>query len=135
MRLGVAQMPCELAAKTIIPSIRAAVAKILVEEYGIPRYRAARLLNTTPAAITNYLEGRRGSRFLDKIMNNPELLAIIKKISKMLAEGLENQESKDGLEYQKMICTICSSVNPLIEDREAHLTHVAAIHFKEGANT
>ncbi len=134
MRLGVAQMPCELAAKTILPSIRAAVAKILVEEYGIPRYRAARLLNTTPAAITNYLEGRRGSGFLDKIMNNPELLAIIKKISKMLAEGSEGQTGKDGLEYQKMICTICSSVNPLIEDREAHMMHVTSVHFKSGSN-
>lgn len=140
MKSGIALMPCEVAAKSIIPSIRAAVAKILVEEYGVPRYRVARLLNTSPAAVTNYLEGRRGNRFLDKILSDPELLSVVRKIGERLAEDLKNgtrrrssasTNTTNTLEYQKMVCIICSSINPLIEDREAHLSHVMEAHFKD----
>lgn len=125
------QMPCELAAKSIIPSIRAAIAKVLVEEYGIPRYGAARLLNITPAAITNYIEGRRGGRFLERILSDPELMNMIREIGRIFAENLKNNggrlESAEA-EYERLVCTICSSVNPLIKDREAHLRQVAMTH-------
>ena len=128
MKSVIALLPCEVAARAIIPSIRAAVAKILVEEHKIPRYKAARLLNMTPAAITNYLEGRRGNKFLDRILNDPELLAIVRRMSEMLAREAQGKERYSDMEYQRIICTICSTVNPLIEDREAHLSMALSRH-------
>ena len=120
-------LPCEVAAKSIIPSIRAAVAKLLVEEYGMPRYKAAKLLNMTPAAITNYLEGRRGARYLDRILRDERLMRYVRRLSEMLARGAEDEE-----EYQILVCSICSSVNPLIHDKEKHLAQVLSARNGEG---
>ncbi|MEB3755419.1 MAG: hypothetical protein GSR79_00955, partial [Desulfurococcales archaeon] len=62
--------PCEMAAKYVLPAIRAALAIVLTEEYGFTSYRVAKMLNLTPAAITNYRKGKRGIKLIDYILNN-----------------------------------------------------------------
>ncbi|WP_460123874.1 transcriptional regulator [Stetteria hydrogenophila] len=105
-------MPCEITAKYIIPSIRALIAKVLVEEYGVPRYRVAKLLNTTPASITNYLEGRRGNKFLEALMENAEVKSIVRRFCEKILSHPE-QSSIDMAEYREVVCSICTQINPL----------------------
>ncbi|MCS7145951.1 MAG: hypothetical protein RMJ28_02625 [Nitrososphaerota archaeon] len=47
----------------IVPSIRAALADILVKKYGLRKSKVAKVLGVSPAAITHYVSGARGQRF------------------------------------------------------------------------
>lgn len=47
-------------AERLIPALRAWLARVLVEEYGFSRRGAAEALEISPAAVTHYLDGKRG---------------------------------------------------------------------------
>lgn len=104
-------LPCEYAVKSVIPSIRASIAKVLVDDFNMSRYYAAKILRTTPAAVTNYLEKRRGDRYVDKILENPDLRRMVKKSARILMK-LSGRDDKDAYrDYQRAICMVCSRVN------------------------
>ncbi len=108
------ELPCEYATRVIIPSIRAGIARILVEEFGMSRYSAAKALRTTPAAVTNYLEKRRGDKYVDKIVQDPEIKELAKESARMLASIInEKDDDKVYGVYQKAICNVCSRINTL----------------------
>jgi len=54
-------LPEELAAKSVIPAIRALIVKRLVEEHGMTQQRAAKLLGVTQPAVSKYLHEKRGA--------------------------------------------------------------------------
>jgi predicted transcriptional regulator len=97
--------PCEIAAKYVLPAIRAALAIVLTEEYGFTSYRVAKLLNLTPAAITNYKKGKRGIKLIDQILNDPRTRKHIEDI----ASAISNQEYEPELFHEKT-CSICKIV-------------------------
>ncbi|MCE4601485.1 MAG: transcriptional regulator [Desulfurococcales archaeon] len=105
------ELPCEYAGKIVIPSIRAVIAKTLVEEYNYSRYRAAKLLGLTPAAVTYYLNGERGRKLIENISVQRDLMNIIREISEMIAknDGINTREAY--VKYRESICKICSRVN------------------------
>jgi hypothetical protein len=55
--------PDELSAKAVIPTIRAMVARKLVNEHSLTQQRVASLLGLTQAAVSNYVRQKRGSEF------------------------------------------------------------------------
>ena len=103
-----ALMPCEVAARTLIPSIRAAIAFVMIKEYNITRYEAAKKLGTTPAAITNYLEGRRGSKYLDRLLSDRRLYSLVSEAARIVAEGRSSEYTE---RYRRIVCSICGSIN------------------------
>ena len=105
------ELPCEHASKAVIPSIRAVVAKVMVEDFGLSRYTAAKLLDVTPAAITNYLKHKRGEKYIDEILNNDELMEIVNEIAKTLIEGNGVRDVKVYMKYKNLVCQICHRVN------------------------
>ena len=104
-------LPCEHAVKAVIPSIRASIARVLVEDFNLSRYSAAKVLRTTPAAITNYLENRRGDRYVDTIMGSPQLRSLVVKSAQVLLSINEREDKEAYKEYQRAICMVCSRVN------------------------
>ena len=104
-------MPCEIAAN-IIPSIRAAIAIALVEELGLSRYEAAKFLGMTPAAVTNYLEGKRGNVYLKKILRDERLYRIVREVASLIAKhrGLKGDALRA---YKEAVCKICCCLNEL----------------------
>lgn len=56
-------VPDELSAKTVIPTIRAMVAKRLVKDHGLTQQTVADMLGLTQAAVSNYVRLKRGSEF------------------------------------------------------------------------
>jgi len=105
-RLG--EMPCEYAAREIIPSIRAAVAISMVER-GVSKYRAASILGITPAAITNYVSGKRGGRYVEIILSNPEFRRLIERSGEVLLGDTDPRRKEEV--FRSMICAICSRLN------------------------
>ncbi len=77
-------LPVEIETKTLIPALRAILAKKLMEMYNIQEENISKMLGVTQAAISNYIRGTRG---------NPELitkLLSIKEVSDMIDEIASN---------------------------------------------
>lgn len=77
-------LPSEIETKTLIPALRAILAKKLMEIYNIQEEDISKMLGVTQAAISNYIRGTRG---------NPELitkLLSIKEVSDMIDEIASN---------------------------------------------
>jgi predicted transcriptional regulator len=77
-------LPAEIETKTLIPALRAILAKKLMELYNIQEEDISKMLGVTQAAISNYIRGTRG---------NPELiikLLSIKEVSDMIDEIASN---------------------------------------------
>ncbi|NOJ29168.1 MAG: transcriptional regulator [Nitrososphaeraceae archaeon] len=53
-------LPSEIEAKSLIPAIRAILAKKLIKEYDMKEEVVAKVLGVTQAAISNYVRGTRG---------------------------------------------------------------------------
>jgi uncharacterized protein len=77
-------LPAEIETKTLIPALRAILAKKLMELYDIQEEDISKMLGVTQAAVSNYIRGTRG---------NPELitkLLSIKEVSDMVDEIASN---------------------------------------------
>jgi len=51
---------CEVMFWKVVPAIRRELARILVEDLGMSKKDAAEAIGTTPAALSQYLRGKRG---------------------------------------------------------------------------
>ncbi len=105
------EFPCEHATRAVIPSIRAVVARILVNELGFTKYAAAKVLDVTPAAISNYISQKRGEKYVDKIMSDRHLYAIAREIALMLSKHKGAKTPEVFMRYKNLVCAICSQVN------------------------
>lgn len=90
---------CEAYAKRILPTLRALVAKIMVNEYGLTQLDAAKMLGVTQASINYYLTGKRGHKLLVELESIGTVYRIAKDIAKNLIEG--RMDSSDYL------CRLC----------------------------
>ena len=79
-------LPAEIESKTLIPALRAILAKTLAEKHNVREDEISKMLGVTQAAVSNYIRGTRG---------DPEL------IKKLLTE---NQVSE-------MIFEICDDLS------------------------
>jgi len=96
------RLPCEEAVKKIIPTIRALTAYILIKEYGLSIYSAAKLMGITPAAVSNYVSGRRGKKYQEIIESKPKIKEIIRNIANKLVKGATMEE------VIKEVCHACA---------------------------
>ena len=109
---GILVTPCEIAVKKYVPSIRASIANVLVKDYGLSVYRAAKILRLTPAAVSNYLLRRRGGEYVDVILSDRELYRMVTEIAERLIS-----DSIDGREMSHQLCIICRKLREKVEDR------------------
>jgi uncharacterized protein len=92
------KLPCQEVVWDLLPAIRAALAAALVRK-GHSQLQAARLLETAPAAISQYLSGKRGYR----IEFDDEIRAEIDRAADGLASG-------DDADVPARLCAICRSI-------------------------
>lgn len=64
-------VPCEVAMRDIIPSIKALLVKELVE-HGLSQLRAAALLGLTPAEASYYLKGKRANTTYRQVLESDQ---------------------------------------------------------------
>jgi len=77
-------LPSEIESKSLIPALRAIIAKKLANEYKIREDQISKMLGVTQAAISNYIRGTRGDPELIK-----KLLAE-KQVSEIIIEICDN---------------------------------------------
>ena len=59
-------LPAEIESKTLIPALRAILAKNLAENHNVREDEISKMLGVTQAAISNYIRGTRGDPELIK---------------------------------------------------------------------
>ena len=59
-------LPAEIESKTLIPALRAILAKNLAENHDVREDEISKMLGVTQAAISNYIRGTRGDPELIK---------------------------------------------------------------------
>jgi predicted transcriptional regulator len=92
------KLPCQEVVWDLLPAIRAALAAALVRK-GHSQLEVARLLETAPAAISQYLSGKRGYR----IEFDDDIKAELERAADEIANGTT-------ADVPARLCAICSSI-------------------------
>ena len=80
-------LPAEIESKTLIPALRAILAKKLAEDHKIREDEISKMLGVTQAAVSNYIRGTRGDpKLIEKLL-------VEEQVSKMLSELSDNLAS------------------------------------------
>lgn len=93
-------IPCEVAVKCILPSVRAMLAKELMTTHGLKQEEAAKRLGVSQPAISLYTRKIRGKSI--DIEADPDVTRLIRNLATTLA--------KDNLSHKDFIpkfCEIC----------------------------
>lgn len=79
------RLPCEVAVRSLVPAMRASIAKELADQYAMKQGGIAELLNVTQAAVSYYTREMRGAAVnIDKV---EEVRQAVKEIAAALASG------------------------------------------------
>jgi len=90
--------PCQQIVWDVLPAIRAALAAELVKN-GVSQQEVARLLDTAPSAVSQYLSGKRGYRI---VFEGP---------AQTLIEDLAREIKAGGVpDITTRICAICREI-------------------------
>ncbi|MEM2202550.1 MAG: hypothetical protein QW595_02825 [Candidatus Bathyarchaeia archaeon] len=97
--------PCVVVVKYLLPAIRALVTKELIEKHSLRKIDASEKMELTPAAITQYYKGERGTALTNEIERSPETMKMISQ----LAEAIAREETTPEDIIEKL-CEICSAI-------------------------
>ncbi len=119
-------LPDELVAKLAIPAIRALIARRLMSVYGLTQKQVADKLGITQAAVSNYVNGKRGITF--KAEDYPEVERGIETLSDALAKGEADEstimtrmtEICDYIRVQRLMCTPHKALEPGLDVESCH---------------
>lgn len=82
-------LPAEIETKTLIPALRAILAKKLMEKYSIQEEDISKMLGVTQAAISNYIRGTRGDpELIIKLLSIKEVSGMIDEIASNLSTNM-----------------------------------------------
>ena len=99
-------MPCEYVIKTLIPALRASIARKLHEDYDFTQVEIAEKLGLTQPAVNNYLSGRY----------SPKIKRLEKEVQKV-AEKAARSIATRNLTRGEIARLLCNSCHKLLESR------------------
>jgi len=101
------KLPCQSIVWNVLPAIRAAIAEEL-NAMGVSQLEAARLLDMTPSAISQYLTGKRGYR----IVFEGEVKESLNRLARDLKAGRVD-------DLAARICEICAQIREVNNQRDS----------------
>ena len=79
-------LPAEIESKSLIPALRAILAKDLANKYHIREDEISKMLGVTQAAISNYIRGTRGDpKLIEKLLEDKQVAIMLDDISDNLS--------------------------------------------------
>jgi len=79
-------LPAEIESKSLIPALRAILAKDLANKYHIREDEISKMLGVTQAAISNYIRGTRGDpKLIEKLLEDKQVTEMLNDISDSLS--------------------------------------------------
>ncbi|HYX72927.1 MAG TPA: helix-turn-helix domain-containing protein [Nitrososphaera sp.] len=119
-------LPSEIEAKSLIPAVRAILAKKLIKEYSIKEEDVAKDLGITQAAVSNYVRGTRGDiELISKLESVREVMRMIDDIAKDLSTNKAYTPSTlakfvglcNYMRYTLIICDVHHSIESNIDEQ------------------
>ena len=118
--------PCMIVVQHILPAIRSAVARELIEVHGLNRSKVAELMGLTPAAITQYLNSLRGDN-VELLMGSEQIRGLVSELAQVLVCGAASPDVVvlrmcricGILRSQKIICKLHIEEYPSLKGVEA----------------
>ncbi len=81
-------LPAEIESKTMIPALRAILAKKLANQHKIREDEISKMLGVTQAAVSNYIRGTRGDpKLISQLSSQKQIGEMIDEISENLASN------------------------------------------------
>jgi len=96
-------LPCEVGVKTVLPAVKAIMARSIVEKHGLNEKQTADLLGLSQSAVSRYVGRGRGN--LLNIEGTPEVLALIDQMVNHLIKAPDNKT-----EILKLFCQTCTTI-------------------------
>ncbi|MFQ5572682.1 MAG: transcriptional regulator [Nitrosopumilaceae archaeon] len=82
-------LPAEIESKTLIPALRAILAKKLAEDHKIREDEISKMLGVTQAAVSNYIRGTRGDpELIQKLLAEEQVSKMVDELSDSLASAM-----------------------------------------------
>ena len=79
-------LPAEIESKSLIPALRAILAKDLANKYNIREDEISKMLGVTQAAVSNYIRGTRGDpKLIEKLLEDKQVTDMLNDISDSLS--------------------------------------------------
>ena len=79
-------LPAEIESKSLIPALRAILAKDLAKNHNIREDKISQMLGVTQAAVSNYIRGIRGDpKLIEKLLEEKQVASMLTEISDNLA--------------------------------------------------
>ncbi len=119
-------LPSEIEAKSLIPAVRAILAKKLIREYSLKEEDVAKDLGITQAAVSNYVRGTRGdTELISKLESVREIMRMIDDIAKDLSTNKAYTPSTlakfvglcNYMRYTLIICDVHHSIESNIDEQ------------------
>ena len=119
-------LPSEIEAKSLIPAVRAILARKLIKEYSLKEEDVARVLGITQAAVSNYVRGTRGDiELISKLESVREVMRMIDDIAKDLSTNKAYTPSTlakfvglcNYMRYTLIICDVHHSMESNIDEQ------------------
>ncbi|HKM59432.1 MAG TPA: antitoxin Xre-like helix-turn-helix domain-containing protein [Candidatus Bathyarchaeia archaeon] len=97
-------LPCEVGVKTVLPSVKAIMAREIVTNRGLNEQQTAELLGLSQSAVSRYINKERGNKLLN-LENSTEILALI---NQMVATLIKEPNNKTQI--LELFCQTCQAV-------------------------
>ena len=119
-------LPSEIEAKSLIPAVRAILAKKLIKEYSLKEEDIAKVLGITQAAVSNYVRGTRGDmELISKLECVREVMRMIDDIARDLSTNKAYTPSTlakfiglcNYMRYTLIICDVHHSIESNIDEQ------------------
>lgn len=82
-------LPAEIESKTLIPALRAILAKKLAEDHNVREEEISKMLGVTQAAISNYIRGTRGDpALIAKLLSDKQVAVLIEELTDNLSSDM-----------------------------------------------
>ena len=117
-------LPCEVAVKSVLPAVRALIAKELIEEQGLKQDEVAEILGVSQSAVSKYSCNVRGQTI--NVSDIEEIRPFINGMVVLLLERTRQStellqlfcQTCIAIRKTTLMCTLCQKSDPKIKIRE-----------------
>jgi uncharacterized protein len=96
-------LPCEVGVKTVLPAVKAIMARSIVEKHGLNEKQTADILGLSQSAVSRYIGRERGN-----ILNIEGTTEVIALIDQMITHLIKQPDNKT--EILKLFCQTCQTI-------------------------
>ena len=117
-------LPCEIAVKSVLPAVKALMAKELVETHGMKQDQVAEILGISQSAVSKYTRKVRG--YVIKIDNIEEIEPLIDNMIELLRNDTCQRakfltffcQTCMVIREKGLMCQLCQKADPKIKIEE-----------------